>query len=173
VQDSASNVIGGFSATGRLLAGGSTTTAIGSLLLGAVNTVAQQLGVVSREATTVGVVVRGAASQSANLTEWQNSGGTAVARVDSSGNFIAQTVQLVGSGILSSTGATSMGVSANRNVFLNAVGGSYGGGQAVTFIGNASTVPSSNPTGGGILYVEAGALKFRGSSGSVTVIANA
>ena len=50
---------------------------------------------------------------------------------------------------------------------------SLGGGAGVQFIGNAATVPTSNPTGGGILYVEAGALKFRGSSGTVTTIAPA
>lgn len=50
---------------------------------------------------------------------------------------------------------------------------SYGGGVGVMFIANANTVPTTNPTGGGILYVEAGALKYRGSSGTVTTIANA
>jgi glyoxylate utilization-related uncharacterized protein len=40
-------------------------------------------------------------------------------------------------------------------------------------IKNATTVPASNPTGGGYLYIEAGALKFRGSGGTVTTIANA
>lgn len=50
---------------------------------------------------------------------------------------------------------------------------SLGGGVGVVAIGNASTVPASNPTGGGVLYVEAGALKFRGSSGTVTTIAPA
>lgn len=48
----------------------------------------------------------------------------------------------------------------------------FGGGGKVMAIGN-STAPTSNPTGGGILYVEAGALKYRGSSGTVTTIANA
>lgn len=47
---------------------------------------------------------------------------------------------------------------------------SFGGGSNVIFIGNG-TAPSSNPTAGGILYVEAGALKYRGSSGFVTTIA--
>jgi hypothetical protein len=42
-----------------------------------------------------------------------------------------------------------------------------------TFIGNSPLVPATNPTGGGILYVEAGALKYRGSSGTVTTIAAA
>jgi hypothetical protein len=36
-----------------------------------------------------------------------------------------------------------------------------------------ATVPTANPTGGGVLYVEAGALKYRGSSGTITTIANA
>lgn len=48
--------------------------------------------------------------------------------------------------------------------------GSYGGGKGVTFIGNAITVPTTNPTGGGIAYVEAGALKYRGSAGTVTTL---
>ena len=49
-------------------------------------------------------------------------------------------------------------------------GVSFGSGTGVIFIANA-TAPSSNPTGGGILYVEAGALKYRGSSGTVTTLA--
>lgn len=35
------------------------------------------------------------------------------------------------------------------------------------------TAPTADPTGGGVLYVESGALKYRGSSGTVTTIANA
>ena len=50
---------------------------------------------------------------------------------------------------------------------------SFGSGQGVIAIGNATVVPSTNPTGGGILYIEGGALKFRGSSGTITTIANA
>jgi hypothetical protein len=49
----------------------------------------------------------------------------------------------------------------------------FGGGQGVIAIGNVSVAPSVNPSGGGILYVEDGALKFRGSNGTVTVIASA
>lgn len=43
----------------------------------------------------------------------------------------------------------------------------------VMFIANTTTAPVATPTGGGYLYVEAGALKFKGSSGTVTTIANA
>lgn len=46
----------------------------------------------------------------------------------------------------------------------------FGGGVSTIGIGNAVTVPASNPTGGGVLYVEAGALKYRGSSGTVTTL---
>jgi hypothetical protein len=50
---------------------------------------------------------------------------------------------------------------------------SYGSGIGVIFIANRNTAPTVNPVGGGLLYVEAGALKFRGSAGTVTVIAPA
>jgi hypothetical protein len=51
---------------------------------------------------------------------------------------------------------------------------SFGGGKGgVVFIANAGTAPSSNPTAGGILYVEGGALKWRGSAGTITTIAAA
>lgn len=49
----------------------------------------------------------------------------------------------------------------------------FGGGAGVIGLANASTVPASNPTGGGVLYTEAGALKYRGSGGTVTTIAAA
>jgi hypothetical protein len=49
----------------------------------------------------------------------------------------------------------------------------FGGGQGVIAIANASVAPSVNPAGGGILYVEDGALKYRGSNGTVTPIAPA
>jgi hypothetical protein len=49
----------------------------------------------------------------------------------------------------------------------------FGGGRGVIAIANASASPSVNPANGGILYVEEGALKYRGSNGTVTVIASA
>lgn len=46
------------------------------------------------------------------------------------------------------------------------------GASSVGVIGitNASAVPTGNPTGGGVLYVNAGALTYRGSSGTVTIL---
>jgi hypothetical protein len=49
----------------------------------------------------------------------------------------------------------------------------FGGGQGVIAIANASVAPTVNPAGAGILYTEDGALKYRGSNGTVTVIAPA
>ena len=150
---------GSFNHFGQLRVGGSTG-------LG-------QLSTTSAAATTIGHVIRGAASQSADLQQWQNSAGTVLAKIASDGAFLTTTVTLSAGGglIAGSGGQTALGVDTGRRVFLNSASGSYGGGQAVTFIGNASTIPTSNPTGGGILYVESGALKYRGSSGTITTIA--
>lgn len=46
----------------------------------------------------------------------------------------------------------------------------FGGGVGVVGLKNVTTAPASNPTGGGVFYVEAGAFKYRGSSGTVTTI---
>lgn len=63
-------------------------------------------------------------------------------------------------------------ITSNGNLDFFAIG-SYGGGQGIIAIANAAAAPSSNPTGGGILFAQAGALKWRGSSGTVTTIAPA
>lgn len=78
-----------------------------------------------------------------------------------------------GAGLGSTNGGNKLVVRVDntRNVGVN--GGSYGSGAGVIFIANASTTPSSNPSGGGVLYVESGALKYRGSSGTITTIAAA
>jgi hypothetical protein len=49
----------------------------------------------------------------------------------------------------------------------------FGEGQGAIVIANASVEPTVNVPGAGIMYVQDGALKYRGSSGTVTVIAPA
>ena len=49
----------------------------------------------------------------------------------------------------------------------------FGGGQGIIAIANRVVAPTVNPAGGGILYVEDGALRYRGSNGTVTTIAPA
>ena len=63
-------------------------------------------------------------------------------------------------------------VAAGGNVGIRTTS-QFGSGQGVIAIANASAAPTGNPAGGGILYVEDGALKYRGSEGTVTVIAPA
>lgn len=68
------------------------------------------------------------------------------------------------------TGGSPSGVGTSGNIALHEDTDLFGGGEKVLFIGNALTVPTSNTATGGILYVEAGALKYRGSSGTVTTL---
>lgn len=62
-------------------------------------------------------------------------------------------------------------VQADGNFTFGGVYAQYGAGVGVISIGNCTTVPTTNPTGAGVLYAQAGALKWRGSSGTVTTIA--
>jgi hypothetical protein len=54
---------------------------------------------------------------------------------------------------------------------VNLLGGSYN--DNGVFIANTPGVPTTNPVGGGVLYVQGGALRYRGSSGTVTNLAPA
>lgn len=67
--------------------------------------------------------------------------------------------------------ATDQWIRATQGVRINTT--SVGSGVGVLAMANATTVPTTNPTAGGVLYTEAGALKYRGSSGTVTTIAAA
>jgi hypothetical protein len=46
------------------------------------------------------------------------------------------------------------------------------GGSGYIYIAEATSIPTGNPTGGGVLYVEGGALKYRSPGGTITTIAN-
>ena len=71
----------------------------------------------------------------------------------------------------STAAATRLLISSSGNVGIGV--GTFGtSAQKVLGLANA-TAPSTSPAGMGQLYVEAGALKYRGSSGTVTTIANA
>lgn len=68
--------------SGGLLLINSTSATLGS------GGVPSQFGLVSNAATTVGAVIRGAASQTADLTQWQNSAGTNLVKVNATGTLV-------------------------------------------------------------------------------------
>lgn len=91
------------------------------------------------------------------------------------GAFVFQTAPVTGSGTTLQTAQTVFRIESTSNIAFTGAGvaPSYGSGVGVFFLANAGTNPSANPTGGGILYVNAGALTYRGSAGTVTVVAPA
>jgi hypothetical protein len=144
---------------------------------GTVSTPAQA-SVTARSAGTKGLVVKGGAAYNSGtgqaIQEWQDVNSVILGRVDgSNGNFrwdySIRTNALNGT----SDNVQAILLSGSKNVQLGGGSASIGSGSGVIGITNATTVPTSNPTGGGVLYVEAGALKYRGSSGTITTIANA
>ena len=93
-------------------------------------------------------------------------------------------------GVIRTTGWTPGGIEMGGNgpnIFLTKIGEvmrmtddgnlgigattEFGSGARVIGIANAETIPTANPTGGGVLYVEDGTLKYRGPSGTVTTLA--
>lgn len=68
-------------------------------------------------------------------------------------------------------GYVSVAAGASYAYFFGAP--SFDPGRGTVFIKNCTTAPAVSTTGGGVLYVESGALKYKGSSGTVTIIAPA
>lgn len=187
----------GYNGTFALTAVTSTTISYanattGSQTVAGTVSTSPQMTVTSRNAGTPTVIVKSAASQSAPIQLWMDSSETVLVSIAAGGFFqtrrqtiITQTV--AGELAFFVRGATSqtadlqqwqnsaasvlMRVTAGGNLGINL--NDFGTGVGVVAIANAGTVPSTNPTGGGVLYVEAGALKYRGSSGTITTIANA
>jgi hypothetical protein len=175
-QNSAGTVLSFVSSTGNIR---TTVAAVfGSTSFGSM------VNVTPLSAATVGVTVRGAASQTANLQEWQNSGGTILSYVDSAGNInfsstgsFAQAsngralFRVNSAAVVPMTLRGAASQTANLQEWQNSSGTVL---SAVTkdawFDIKNSTAPAANSTGGGYLYVESGALKYRGSSGTVTTL---
>ncbi len=56
----------------------------------------------------------------------------------------------------------------NENLGINST--DMAGGVGVIAIADITTAPGSTPSGGGVLYVESGALKYKGSSATITTL---
>ncbi|WP_333745373.1 hypothetical protein [Streptomyces sp. IBSBF 2950] len=108
------------------------------------------------DSNTVGLEVIAASSSGSSLVLLKDANGVAVFEIAAGG-------QVIHRGQSTYTSSLQIG-SATADI---------GGGAGVIGIKNATTVPTTNATGGGILFVQNGALKYRGSSGTVTTIAPA
>ncbi|WP_344496882.1 hyaluronoglucosaminidase [Streptomyces enissocaesilis] len=103
---------------------------------------------ISQRDATIGLLMAANSDSAGRLAEFRDRNGVAKTRILNSGALAAKNAQL--------------GVADAE---------SYGGGDGVVGIRNATTVPSEDPTNGGVLFAENGALKWRGSNGTVTVVA--
>jgi len=144
------------------------STATGTATGGAV-AVPSQASITPRSAGTRGLTIQAASGQTANLTSWLNSSGTTLASVGSSGLLNASS-GLSTPNVQGTDGLTAINLAGSRSIQIGSGTNQLGGGAGVIGITNATTVPTSNPTAGGILYVENGALKYRGSSGTITIL---
>ena len=146
----------------------STSTTTGSLICSGGLGVAKQARIAGKVTISPGAGVTGldlATSDSySELRVIQNSVSTTDNHM-----YIGYTSGATSSLYLYSNNVQTMRVESGANIGIG--GSSYGGGVKCVFLANATTVPTTNPVGGGVLYCQAGALKFRGSSGTVTTIA--
>jgi hypothetical protein len=110
--------------------------------------------------TQVAEVVQGAASQTADLTEWQSSSGTVLAKVDASGNITANSVTVTGGGSLA--GATGASGSAGAI----GVSGSSGATGASGASGATGLTGSTGATGAGGASGNSGVSGATGASGA-------
>lgn len=115
--------------------------------------------IVSGAAAQVGLIIKGAASQSANLTEWQNSAGTVLAYVNAAGN--AQFASLV---YLTSTDYGVQATGGNVAIFANGQNRATFGAAGVTstlgFVAQAGSAAApaytfAGDTNNGLYYIGA------------------
>ena len=116
---------------------GQTTVGSTSLTLGS-GSVAQQFGVVSTAATTVSAVIRGAASQTADIIQYQNSSGTVLGGA----NALAQTYTGSTSPILVATGGATTAASGDGTTATITTTSAHG-----LAVGDLVTVAGVTPTG--------------------------
>lgn len=186
-----SALVGGTTAASNVAIGNgamqNATTAGSSVAIG--TTAAQAIGSAT-SVTAIGFAALVSSTGAGNTAVGANAGGSNVAGIYNTfvGTNAGQTdgVTPTSAGLLFATAiGVSAQVTANNVMALGAsiasqrvsvcIGnrGDTGGGLGLISLTNATTVPTSNPTGGGLIYTEGGALKYRGSSGTVTTLAAA
>lgn len=103
------------------------------------------------DTTTVGLVVTGAASTTAALFQTKTSAGTATLEVGSSGAIVHRAISFY-----------------TNSLQLGSTSSDFGGsGGSVISMKDATTAPTTNPTGGVIAYSQGGVFKVRSAAGVV------
>lgn len=139
--------------------GGVGTTGAGIVGIGVAtgHTPAGMLEIAQKDTSTFGLAMTAIASGT-DMINLKDSGGNQRFQVNNSGNMITRATAYISTTVQIGSTSASLG----------------GGGNGCVGITNASTNPSTTPTGGGILYASAGALFWKGSSGgAATQIASA
>jgi len=150
---------------------------------------------INAAASAVGQIIKVNAADALRIRD--NGDATTLASIDVSGNIFGNNIRGGSNATSLSAIVSALGFSAGGTILSVFRGGSSGGASTQTAdltqwqsgaTGNAvlmrvtkdawiglanSTAPSANLSGGGYIYVESGALKYRGSSGTVTTIAAA
>lgn len=127
-QNSSSTTLAAVTSGGRIWAGAMTVATSGAVTAGS------QFGVVISSASTVGIGVKGAASQTANLQEWQDSAGTVLSGINPAGQIYAGTTASI-------DGSTTTAITSAAYTSATVAVFTYGGtslvqaGQAVTVAG--------------------------------------
>jgi hypothetical protein len=124
--------------------------------------------VTSGAATTIPLTVKGAASQSGDLQRWANSSNTVLANIDANGVIASSAGQSSPNLKSYADGLTTIKFDAWRNVtFGSGTSSNYGAGRSIVAVSDATLLPTTTPSGGIILWSDAGVLKWKGTSGTV------
>ena len=181
------NVATGSSATAigvTATASGSDSVAIGCCSATASGTSALALGTGSlasgQYSRTLGSYITSSGNYSITIGQWLTGSATNSMvlgqGVDNTNRLVNSTAQSLMIGFNSTVPTLYVGPSTGAGTWGNVGIGTvseFGSGTGVIGLANVGTLPTTNPTGGGVLYADAGALKWRGSSGTVTTIAAA
>ena len=106
-QNSAGLTLANIASTGTIKSGAfSSPTDLGSYVN--FNSTSGAMLVGLRSASDIGMIIKGTTSQSADLQQWQNVGGTTLGKIDASGNITAPSLTLSTTALATTSGGTGL-----------------------------------------------------------------
>lgn len=120
----------------------------------------------------VGTQQIGMVANAYNDGAWKYSSDDTATRLAQHDDKLTFSTAILGSADAAVTWNTSFNLDNQLNMYLGSMDRATGS-QGVFHITNATVNPAANPVNGGVLYVQTGALKYRGTSGAATTIINA